>query len=275
MTKLACAFNQRIVEHYPQLSAKARAVADYLQHHPDKVLILSTAEIANACQVSKASVSRFFRQLGYQDHQQVCELLRQEREWGQPLLTSEASDTSEHSDLAAISQVFKQLEQIDCEALVKQISQAKRITIIGYRNSYPLALHFRQQLMQCRKQVYLLPVPGQSMGEELAQLNDKDLVIIIGIRRRPKLFTALIEQLQNLNCLLITDQSGQCYRTQVSQLLVCPMSNHSALDSYAAPMSLLAHLSNKVYDYLAHSAQTHSNQVSNNYQLLDELEAHN
>ncbi|MDO6687223.1 MULTISPECIES: MurR/RpiR family transcriptional regulator [unclassified Agarivorans] len=275
MTTSACAFNQRIVEHYSQLSAKARLVADYLQHHPDKVLIQSTAEIASACHVSKASVSRFFRQLGYQDHQQVCDELRQEREWGQPLLTSEPSDTSEHSDLAAISQVFKQLEQMDCEALVQQIGQAKRVTIIGYRNSYPLAMHFRQQLMQCRKQVHLLPIPGQSIGEELVQFDDKDLVILIGIRRRPKIFAALIDQLEHLNCLLITDQSGQCYRSKVKHLLVCPMSNHSPLDSYAAPMSLLAHLSNKVYDYLAHSAHTHSHQISNNYQLLDELEPHN
>ncbi|MGY5452769.1 MurR/RpiR family transcriptional regulator [Agarivorans sp. MS3-6] len=274
MSKLVCAFNQRIVENYPQLSTKARLVADYLQHHPDKVLIQSTSEIAGACQVSKASVSRFFRQLGYQDHQQVCDELRQEREWGQPLLTSEPSDSSQQGDIAAIAQVFKQLEQLDCAALVQQISEAKRITIIGYRNSYPLAMHFRQQLMQCRSQVNLLPVPGQSIGEELLQLSAEDLVIVIGIRRRPKIFAALIEQLQGFNCLLITDQSGQCYASQVSQLLVCPMSNHLALDSYAAPMSLLAHLSNKVYDYLAHTAQTHSNQVSETYQHLDELESH-
>ncbi|GGB00632.1 MurR/RpiR family transcriptional regulator [Agarivorans gilvus] len=272
MSKSVCAFDQRIVSSYSQLSAKARIVADYLQHHPDKVLIQSTAEIAGACQVSKASVSRFFRQLGYQDHQQVCEELRQEREWGQPLLSTGPSDSSEHSDLAAITQVYRQLEQLDSEQLVKEISQAKQIYIIGYRNSYPLAMHFRQQLMQCRGQITLLPIPAQSIGEDLQQITADDLVIVIGIRRRPSVFSALIKQLQGLKCLLITDQSGQRYASQVNQLIVCPMSNHSALDSYAAPMSLLAHLSNQVYDYLAEAAQQHSNQVSNNYQALAELE---
>ncbi len=272
MSKPVCAFDQRIVSNYSQLSTKARVVADYLQHHPDKVLIQSTAEIANACQVSKASVSRFFRQLGYQDHQQVCEELRQEREWGQPLLSSEPSDSAEHSDLAAMTQAYRQLEQLDSEQMVKDISQAQHIYIIGYRNSYPLAMHFRQQLMQCRGHVTLLPLPGQSIGEDLQQIRQEDLVIVIGIRRRPSLFSALIEQLQGLKCLLITDQSGQRYAAQVNQLMVCPMSNHSALDSYAAPMSLIAHLSNQVYDYLAEAAQQHSNQVSNHYQVLKELE---
>ncbi|WP_432459796.1 MULTISPECIES: MurR/RpiR family transcriptional regulator [unclassified Agarivorans] len=275
MSKSVCPFNQRIVEHYQQLSGTARVVADYLQHHPDKVLILSTAEIAQACKVSKASVSRFFRQLGYQDHQQVCDELRQQREWGQPLLTNQPGSHGDKEDIQSINQLYQQLEPLDFHLLVEQISHAKAVTIIGYRNSYPLAMHLREQLTQCRPNVNLLPLPGQSIGEDLSQLRADDLVIVIGIRRRPKLFSALIEQISHCNSVLITDQSGQRYAKDVKHLLVCPMSNHTALDSYAAPMSLLAHLSNKIYDYLGTAAQQRSAAISKQYQLLDELEHYN
>ncbi len=38
------------------------------------------------------------------------------------------------------------------------------------RNAYPAALHLRQQLLQARGQVLVLPQPGQSLSEELVDL---------------------------------------------------------------------------------------------------------
>ncbi|MEI8634075.1 hypothetical protein P4S72_22285 [Vibrio sp. PP-XX7] len=63
-----------------------RRLADYLQSHPEKVLMLSTSEIADACQVSKTSVSRFIRKLGYDDHQALRNELLAEREKANPWL---------------------------------------------------------------------------------------------------------------------------------------------------------------------------------------------
>ena len=42
---------------------------------------------------------------------------------------------------------------------------ARRIVVIGMRNAYPAALHLRQQLLQARGQVLVLPQPGQSLSE--------------------------------------------------------------------------------------------------------------
>ncbi len=39
---------------------------------------------------------------------------------------------------------------------------ARRIVVIGMRNAYPAALHLRQQLLQARGQVLVLPQPGQT-----------------------------------------------------------------------------------------------------------------
>ncbi|WP_372379101.1 MurR/RpiR family transcriptional regulator [Vibrio natriegens] len=58
----------RITEHYSSLSDGNRRIADFLQVNPEKILMLSTSEIAEECLVSKTSVSRFIRKLGYNDH---------------------------------------------------------------------------------------------------------------------------------------------------------------------------------------------------------------
>lgn len=57
----------RITEHYSSLSDGNRRIADFLQVNPEKILMLSTSEIAEECLVSKTSVSRFIRKLGYND----------------------------------------------------------------------------------------------------------------------------------------------------------------------------------------------------------------
>ncbi|WP_233518884.1 MurR/RpiR family transcriptional regulator [Paraburkholderia xenovorans] len=42
----------------------------------------------------------------------------------------------------------------------------------------------RRELIQVRSDVMLLPAPGDTIGEYLADLNAKDLAIVIGLRRR-------------------------------------------------------------------------------------------
>ncbi len=56
------------------------------------------------------------------------------------------------------------------EALTAMVA-ARRIVVIGMRNAYPVALHLRQQLLQARGQVLVLPQPGQSLSEELVDLD--------------------------------------------------------------------------------------------------------
>ncbi len=60
------------------------------------------------------------------------------------------------------------------EALTAMVA-ARRIVVIGMRNAYPAALHLRQQLLQARGQVLVLPQPGQSLSEELVDLTADDL----------------------------------------------------------------------------------------------------
>ncbi|MDR9827250.1 MurR/RpiR family transcriptional regulator [Vibrio sp. FNV 38] len=262
----------RITQQYTQLTQSSRKVADYLQLNPDKVLILSTAEIAELCSVSKTSVSRFIRQLGYDDHLALRQELINERDRGIPVITSNADNADIYSDLRALEQLAQQLAMMDLDSVIEPLMNAKRIKVIGYRNSYPLAIHFRQQLMQCRSDVDLLPLPGQTIGEDLVSVADDDFVVVFGIRRRVAHFEQILDQLQGKRCLLITDQSGQKYADKVSQVMICHMNNDSPLDSYASPMSLVSFIVNTVYRKLGQQASSQSQDIAQNYVQLKELE---
>ncbi|CAM2774781.1 MurR/RpiR family transcriptional regulator [Vibrio mytili] len=272
MTNTYHSLSERITQQYSRLTESSRRVADYLQLNPEKILILSTSEIAESCSVSKASVSRFIRQLGYDDYVALRQELMQARDKGVPVMTSKIENPEIQHDMKAIEQLWSQLSSLDISELVDSIASAKCVKIIGFRNSYPLAMHFRQQLMQCRDHVQLLPLPGQTLGEDLVTLSGDDFVIIIGIRRRIAKFDKIIEHLKGKRCLLITDQSGQKYTESVTHSLICHMNNQVPLDSYAVPMSLIAYLVNHVYRYLGPSAAALSRSISLSYSEMNEVE---
>lgn len=262
----------RITKHYSSLTSSSQRIADFLQINPEKILMLSTSEIADACQVSKTSVSRFIRQLGYEDHLALRNELMSERDNGNPVITSELHDSGFGQDVVGLEKLWSQLADGQGDGVVEKLVSAKRIIIIGYRNSYPLAMHFRQQLAQCREHVELLPLPGQTIGEDLSSVNEDDFVILLGIRRRIANFKDIVTFLKPFDCLLITDQSGQKYASDVRQMFVCYMNNELPLDSYAVPMSLISYFVNQTFFQLKEGAANTSRRIRANYNLLGELE---
>ncbi len=101
------------------------------------------------------------------------------------------------------------------EALTAMVA-ARRIVVIGMRNAYPAALHLRQQLLQARGQVLVLPQPGQSLSEELVDLTADDLVVMMAFRRRPRIVRPLLQQLQRDGVpvlLMCEPQATACFRS--------------------------------------------------------------
>ncbi|MCC2615720.1 MurR/RpiR family transcriptional regulator [Aestuariibacter halophilus] len=265
-------FVARIEQQYENLSPNARKVANVLQQNPLAVLQTSVEEIAEVSQTSKATVSRFFRQLGYESHLDVKRELRQLRDSGYPLAITPTQGDFVEDELIKIRQTLENINKEDVEMLVQRILSAPRITLIGFRNSYPIALHFRQQLLQIRDKVRLLPQPGQTLGEELQDTHSDELVIVIGFRRRPRVMPHLIEQLQQHQVVMIGDPSALIYKSKVTQLLICQLGQELPLDSYAAPMSLISMVCNEVLNQRP-TANSRIKAISRLYSEMEELEA--
>lgn len=265
-------FVERIQAHYEQLSPNSRKVANYLQHNPLDVINTSVAEIAELTQTSKATVSRFFRQLGYASHLDVKRELRALRATGLPVGNLEIDNDYVNQELERIQQTWSNVDSKELDAIIEAIDRASRITLIGFRNSYPVAMHFRQQLLQIRDKVRLLPQPGQTLSEELLDIAADELVILVGFRRRPRIIKQLIEQLTNNTVCMLGDPSAQVYKSQVSHLLICQLGQEMPLDSYAAPMSVVSVVCNGVLSKRREGATARISAISQLYRDLDELE---
>ena len=264
---------QQIEKHYASLSPSGKAIAHYLQQNPIAVLSQSTSLIAEKTATSKATVSRFFRQLGFDSHQQAKDTHVQLREQGVPVVSASSNTQQVESEIKNLSHTFEGMSMDVLKEVASLLAKANQITLIGFRNAYPIALHFRQQLKQIRTSIRLLPQPGQTLSEDIIDLGENDLVVLFGFRRRTRQFKFVLNSIKHCKTVLITDPTGQIYRDQVNHLLVCHIGSESPFDSYAAPMSLVASLCNLTYEELGEEAAKRVEAITDIYILMDELES--
>ncbi|MEL7387923.1 MAG: MurR/RpiR family transcriptional regulator [Pseudomonadota bacterium] len=264
---------QQIEKHYASLSPSGKAIAHYLQQNPIAVLSQSTSLIAEKTATSKASVSRFFRQLGFDSHQQAKDTHVQLREQGVPVVSASSNTQQLESEIKNLSHTFEGMSMDVLKEVASLLAKANQITLIGFRNAYPIALHFRQQLKQIRTSIRLLPQPGQTLSEDIIDLGENDLVVLFGFRRRTRQFKFVLNSIKHCKTVLITDPTGQIYRDQVNHLLVCHIGSESPFDSYAAPMSLVASLCNLTYEELGEEAAKRVEAITDVYIQMDELES--
>ncbi|GGF17015.1 MurR/RpiR family transcriptional regulator [Subtercola lobariae] len=273
---------QRIDDSYADLTPQEQRAADFILDHLADLAVYNASELARLSGVSKATVSRLFRSLGFTDAQEVRDHARALRSQGVPLggVTlgpagrADAGSTHLDHELANIRQAFITIADGRIDAAATLLASARRVVVIGLRNSYPVALHLRQQLIQGLDDVRLAPQPAQSIGEELAGLGPNDAVVLVGFRRRPRGFTRVVDALQHLDVplILLADSSAARYAPHSRIWLECPVDTIMALDSYAAANSLVAVLASETLAIAARGTRTRISSINRLYGDLNELE---
>jgi DNA-binding MurR/RpiR family transcriptional regulator len=272
---------QRIDGRYGELTPQEQRAADFILDHLEDLAVYNAAELARLSGVSKATVSRLFRRLGFADSAEVREHARTLRSLGAPL-GGPAASAGTPSRLAAhaeaehenLRRLLASLDDGRLDATCRLISAARRVVIIGLRNSYPLALHLRQQLVQSRDAVRLAPQPGQSLGEELAGLGSDDVIVLLGFRRRPTGFAELVAGInqRGIPLVLIADASARSHSEKATHWLECSVDSVSAFDSYATAMSLINLLATGVMGVQVRQSRNRIALITGAYEDLEELE---
>ncbi|WP_280570628.1 MurR/RpiR family transcriptional regulator [Chromohalobacter sp. 296-RDG] len=272
---------RRLQQHFSELGPQERRVADFILAHLEDLAVYSATDLSRLSGVSKATVTRLFKRLGFDDFKAVKAHARQLRHYGVPLASN--TETLEngierfrrHADREQnnLRQCLEGLTPALFDAVVSALDEAPEVAVVGYRNSYPVALHFRQQLIQARANVRLLPAPNQSLAEELVELEPGTLIVLIGFRRRPRLFETLIDALaqREQRLLLIGDPTTAKYDDRVTWRLECALETISAFDSYASAMSLVSLLANAMLHRRLAQGRARIGDVTELYQELEEL----
>ena len=272
--------DRRIERVYAQLPPKSQRVADVVLDHLGEIASYSVAELAGLSGTSQATVSRLFSSLGFEDFAAVKAHVRGLRTAGVPISGADAPGTpalSEHvaRETRNLQRLLETIHDDTVQQAARTLADADTVLTVGYRNSYPVALHLRTALLQCRPRVGVHPQPGQSIGEELAQLTERDAVVVVGFRRRLSTFGELMRVLaaSPATVILLADSSARRYATLADLWLECPLESVGAFDSYAAAMSVVSVLADAVLEAGASAGNRRVSAISSVYEELGELDA--
>ncbi|QTF07325.1 MurR/RpiR family transcriptional regulator [Brenneria izadpanahii] len=273
--------DERLQRRYSELSPQEQRVADFIFDHFDDLISYNSAELAQLSGVSKATVSRLFKRLGYSSFRAMREELRTLRQSGMPLADNRDAVQGNtllarhyKQEMANLTQWTQQIDPAQFSAVIEAMMNAKRLCIIGLRNSYPVALHLRQQLAQTRRQVMMLVQPGQTLSEDLVDLDEQDLVVVVAFRRRARLIQPLLTALreQQVPVLLLCEPQAHALLPLANWALCAPLDSVSAFDSYSSAMSLVNLISNALLHEMLRDGRQRIHQIADLYTELDELE---
>ena len=264
--------DERITHLGATLSPQERRAAETLLEHLDDLATYRAAELAALAGVSKATMSRLFRSLGFAGFDEVREHLRELRAAGEPRRVDGAPDLDAHA-LDEASAILAVVGRPEVRQAAARLARAHRVLVVGWRNSHPVALHLREQLVQARPRVALAPLPGQVVGEELADLGPGDVVVAVGFRRRPAGFAAFLTAAAatGADVVLLGDPTAAGLAGCARVWLPCPIEGPLAFDSYAAAMSLVGVLADGVLSRTGPAGAARVGAISAAYDELAEV----
>ena len=237
-------FLARVRRFLPDLHPAERRLGEFVCDFPGEVASYSAYELANLAQVSNATVSRFVRRLGYKSYEEARRHARAERQTGSRLfLTRSAEASVVQSANAHVAQgvanlegTFLAIDDAQIDAVASAMLKARKVWVIGFRSSHPFAAYLQWQITQVIENIVAIPAAGQTLGEHLASVGEKDVVIVFGLRRRvnqTEAILSLVEQ-SGAKLLYITDEGAKTRSTatwhfRCQTLAPGPLFNHVAV----------------------------------------------
>lgn len=255
---------QTIRSRYERLSVGERKLADVVLEMRGELAGYSATELAESAGVSKATASRLVRRLGFSDYQDMRQQARAAWASGSPLAEIARSRAKQGElgrhldhDVACLTDSLSGISAELARRAVAILAKAERIWVVGFRNSYALALYARELLAQVKPDVRLLPAPGQTVAEELSALTAGDATLLIGFRRRPQGFADVLKAAAAAKApvILVGDPSLGDLDKHADVAFCCLSRGSGLFDTYVAPISLINYLCSGVALALGEAAQ--------------------
>lgn len=165
-------------------------VADYVIKNLSNIVFISTEEIAKDLNISTATVSRFWKSIGFDNFKAFKNHVKESVNIGSP--AGKMKDIIEHVDdkdiidemiQRALINMNKTTKSLDRESLndaVEKLAGAKTLYVFasGAAEALSNLLYFRLNRFGIR--VKILPSSGHSLFENLINMNSDDVVIVFG-----------------------------------------------------------------------------------------------
>lgn len=253
---------ERIGQRREDLTESEQAIARYVAMNYASIAYEPAASIAQKCEVSAATATRFFVKLGYES---FADVQREVREQIEQRLSSPLGRMSSMSTVnASMSDLVTQTMQRDLAniqaagagmlpsrivGMAEILMQCRgSIYVCGEKKAHAIALYLYAQLNLCLDRVTLLTSERSLIADRLLQVGPDDLLLVIDVRRyvQSTLQAAETFRERSAQVLTIGDNEMSPIASIADFGIQCPVEGASLFDSYAALMFIANALCNVV-----------------------------
>ena len=241
----------RIQKQYDCLTKSERRVASAVLLHQKDLVQFSLDDLAYIAGTSKATVARFFKNLGYHRYRDArYERGRAHNAAITPLdqlsVLEDADDVeltlASHIQLeiSNLTQTVQEIRPQDAELAVETLLMAPCISVLGLRSQSGLAYFTHTTLASVLDNVRRLD-GGGDIAYDTVSMREGDVLFAIGARRRTKQFKAVLEHAKNegLRVILLSDLTATESLKYADIVLRCHCKAQYYPDSHTAFVSVI------------------------------------
>ncbi len=280
------ALTVRLRDRYAELSRTERQLADVILACPGELSGYTATELAQSAAVSKMTVSRLVRRLGFANFEEARLASRRGSEAGSPLYllsqpdraavgAGEAPSVEAHFQRSAeaIAATARRITPAALEQAARVLKEARRVWVCGSRNSAFLAGYARWQFIQVRPGVHQMVAAGETLAETLADLGTDDALLLVGIRRRPPAIVRLLHAAQNrgIPTILIADSHSPLEEPVPPLTFRCETRSLAPLDTHVAVMAVIHALAAELIRLTGAAGRERIQEIETLHDTLGEL----
>jgi len=251
----------------------------------DVVAMSNIVELAQATNLSSASITRLAKLLGFKGYQQfqlvfkqkskmansfysdgVKRLLSQETVSSKQLLKNQGKVVTQN-----LEHMIRQLSNEEVIKATELLAKKNRVYIFAYRHSAAMANILRYGLALLRPNVQMLVQEAHGVAIALGQLKKGDLLVVIGSSPHSNVtlkITALAKK-QQCQILALTDSKLSPLNELATSVITIPSSKHFYTNSLVASCFIIEGLLSLTAIALGNTAVNH---VKHHELLLSQLE---
>ena len=250
---------ERIIRLRPGLSPKKRRVADFMMEDYKRLFLMSAKEIAQQCQVSEPTITRFVMDLGFGGYGEfehyLKGLLRIELTSVERLIKA-AKELDNASTLEAYRQntivnldnLVQSVSQQEVRNLAQMIHRAESILVAGYKASATLAYYFGYLLKKIKAGVVIDTAYSGDNWDTISLHGESLLVFAIAFPRYPRRTIELVEYTKKCNATVvaISDSLKSPVVNLADHYVIIDMEGFSFIDPFSHIITFLGALIHEI-----------------------------
>lgn len=235
------------------MSPSQHKIADYIQKNTQQVLLSTEQEISDAVKVSNASVSRFWRTVGYKNLKDFKRMVGSELKVSPSgkmknvMSKVDGQELQYHTLKNSVDHLYKTIEQfshVSFREAVDLFIHARKIHIYSPGPSLGLAELLDYRMSRYGMDLHLIDKVGSELFEDLMHFTKEDVVVIFGFIRLLPEANVILKHAKHVGykTIIITDQLVSEFSTQADVVLFASRGELQEFHSMIAPTFIIENL---------------------------------